>query len=208
MAQGSFKKFMVAFFAGIFLVLALGAGALFWQRSYFYSFLHPQPADSQPVQAVVVFQGDDDYSRLDKGVAEANRKGAAYFIVSSGVTDDIRFEILKVGGLPKAQVWVNQQTTTTDGDARYAAELLKKLKVQKAVLITSWFHLPRSAFLLRLYLANTGIQVQPINSDDPPADARDERIFQMEMVKFWGSLGRAALFALHGISQSVPQSNP
>ncbi len=85
MAQGFFKKIMVAFFAGVLVMLLLGAGILLWQRNYFDSFLRPQPTDSLPVQAVVVFAGGED--RLDKGVAEANRRGAEYFIFTSGRLD-------------------------------------------------------------------------------------------------------------------------
>jgi uncharacterized SAM-binding protein YcdF (DUF218 family) len=203
MAQGFFKKIMVAFFAGVLVMLLLGAGILLWQKTYFDSFLHPQPEDALPVQAVVVFAGGED--RLDKGVEEANRRGAAQFIFTSGRLDDVRFAILKAGGLKNSRVWVNQGFTYTDGDARYAAELLKKLKVQRAILVTSWYHLPRSAFLLHLYLAFSGIQFETITSDDPPDNARDQRIFEMELVKFWGSLGRAALHAFEEMSHPAPK---
>jgi uncharacterized SAM-binding protein YcdF (DUF218 family) len=204
MAQGFFKKIMVAFFAGGLVILLLGAGILFWQKSYFDSFLRPQPLDSLPVQAVVVFAGGND--RLDKGVEEANRRGAANFIFTSGRQMEIRFEILEAGGLKNSRLWVNREVTYTDGDARYAAELLKKLKVQRALLVTSWYHLPRSAFLLRLYLAFSGIQIETVPSDAPPDDAGHQRIFQMEMVKFWGSLGRAALQAYREMSHSAPKT--
>ncbi len=92
-----------------------------------------------------------------------------------------------------------------DGDARYAAETLKKLKVQRAILVTSWYHLPRSAFLLRLYLAFSGIRIETATSDIPPDYARDQRIFQMELVKFWGSLGRVALHAFEEMSHPAPK---
>lgn len=208
MAQGFFKKILLSFFAGILAMLLLAAGILFWQKSYFESFLQAQAPDSQPVQAVVVFEGDDDYSRLDKGVEVANRRGADYLIVTTGKLDEVKFEILKADGLRKARLWLNQEPSTTDSDARYAAGVLKKLKVQKAVLVTSWFHLPRSIFLLRLYLAFSGIHVEPVAPDKPPEDAKNERIFQMEYVKFWGSLGRAGIFAFKEISHPSPKTNP
>src|SRR5579863_1004426 len=154
MAPGFFKKIVLAFFAGVLVMLLLGAGILFWQKSYFDSLLHIQPQDSQPIQAVVVFEGGID--RIDKAVDEANRVRASYYIVSSGNLEDMRFNILQAGGLQSAKLYVNGQAGTTDSDARYAAGLLKQLKVRKAILVTSWFHLPRSAFLLRLYLAFSG----------------------------------------------------
>jgi uncharacterized SAM-binding protein YcdF (DUF218 family) len=203
MAQGLFRKTMVAFFAGGLVMLLLGAGILLWQKSYFDSFLRPQPPDSMPVQAVVVFAGGEE--RLDKGVEEANRRGAENFIFTSGRMDDIRFYILQAGGLRKSRIWINEGFTYTDGDARYAAKLLKKLKVHRAVLVTSWYHLPRSAFLLHMYLAFSGIQFDTVMADTPPDDARDQRLFQMEMVKFWGSLGRAALEAYREMSHSTPK---
>jgi uncharacterized SAM-binding protein YcdF (DUF218 family) len=207
-ASGFFKKTILAFLAGILVMLLLAAGILFWQKSYFESFLRAQPPDSQPVQAVVVFEGDDDYSRLDKGVEVANRRGADYLIVTTGKLDEVKFEILKADGLRKARLWLNQEPSTTDSDARYAAEVLKKLKVQRAVLVTSWFHLPRSNFLLRLYLAFSGIHIVPIAADSPPEDAENQRIFQMEYVKLWGSLGRAGIFAFKGISHPSPTAHP
>src|ERR1700722_586484 len=147
MAQGLVKKITLAFLAGILVCLLLGAGILFWQKSYYDSLLRPAPLDSRPIQAVVVFSGGLD--RLEKGVAEVNQRGVTNFIISSDKINDVRFEILQDGGIsPNVKLWVNEKSTTTDADARYAADILKKIKADRAVLVTSWFHLPRSAFLL------------------------------------------------------------
>jgi uncharacterized SAM-binding protein YcdF (DUF218 family) len=207
MAQGLVKKIMLAFFAGILVCLLLGAGVLLWQKSYYDSLLRPAPPDSRPIQAVVVFSGGLD--RLEKGVAEVNQRGVTNLIISSAKINDVRFEILQDGGIsPDVKLWVNEKSTTTDADARYAAGILKKIKADRAVLVTSWFHLPRSAFLLRLYLAFSGIQIEPISSDDPPDDAKHERVFEMEFIKLWGSLGRVAAFAFNQYVHPAPKANP
>ncbi|HTC22621.1 MAG TPA: YdcF family protein [bacterium] len=202
MAQGFFKKITVAFFAGILVMLLLAGGTLLWQKSYFDSCQRLQPSDTDPAQAVVVFAGGPE--RLDKGVEIANRHKADYFIISNGNLDDVKFEILKAGGLSKAHLWVNQQASTTDGDARYAAALLKRFKIQRAILVTSWFHLPRSIFLLKLYTAFSGITIIPLSVDQAPDDPWDQRMYQLEFVKLWGSLGRVALHAVHAFQNHLP----
>jgi len=201
MAKLSWKRVVGAFFIGALSMVALAAGTLYWQKCFYEDCLKVLPPDSRPTEAVVVFEGGED--RLGKGVEEANSRRAAYFIVSNGRREDIQYGILRAGRLRSASLYLNEKSGTTDADARFAAELLKKFKVQRAILVTSWFHLPRSALLLKLYTVGSGTQILPVASDPAPEKPWNDKVFQIEFVKFWGSLGRAVLHAFHSSSHST-----
>ena len=68
----------------------------------------------------------------------------------------------------------------------------------RALLVTSWYHLPRACFLARLYSVGSGIEWDYASAEPKPAGWWKRPEVRSELLRFWGSLGRVAL-ALVGI---------
>jgi hypothetical protein len=149
---------------------------------------HIQPS----AEAVVVFTGEVE--RIRAGVRLTRESGAKYLVVSREQKKLVEGIIRDEGGLPGVMLFIDDSSAlTTDGNARYAAPLLKDLSVQDAALVTSWFHLPRSLLLLDFYLRGSSTHVHPyaygVVSDEP----WENPFLQLECLKLWGSVLRVVL---------------
>ncbi|HTB35105.1 MAG TPA: hypothetical protein VK842_09600, partial [bacterium] len=78
---------------------------------------------------------------------------------------------------------------------------------KRVLLITSWYHQPRSYLLLRLALAGTGVNVRLHSTEPVPDGYYATPEFRLELVKLWGSLGRWAKSILRGHGW-YPGENP
>jgi hypothetical protein len=94
------------------------------------------------------------------------------------------------------EVYIDPTATTTDQNARRAAQFIRQGGYRKVVLDVSWAHVPRSLFLTRLYLMGSGVSIIPCSTKEVPSDWWHNRALRVEMVKFWGSIGRVALAAV------------
>jgi len=178
---------------GLYLAL-FGLGLLAAQMIWVDACLR-QCRVKPSADAVVVFTGED--GRIRAGVRLARESGAKYFVVSREQKKFVEGIIRDEGGLPGVMLFIDDSlATSTDGNARYAAPLLKDLSVQDVALVTSWFHMPRSLFLLKLYLGTSSIHVYPyaygVISDQP----WESPFLQLECFKFWGSVWRVVLHAV------------
>ena len=101
--------------------------------------------------------------------------------------------IARYGKKVKARVFIEGRALTTDQNARYAAEVLKRLPARKVVLVTSWWHMSRALLMTRLYLAGSGFTLYRYPSDSRPSNVWTSKLFWKEYAKTYGSLGRAFL---------------
>src|ERR1700690_4349407 len=139
-------------------------------------------------KALLVYGGV--MGRSVEGLSLANKAHVPLFISDSfGGPKDFEQKI----GLSHVPVTVDHFARTTDQNARNAVKFLKKGNYQKALLVTSWFHMPRALFLTRLYLIGSGITVDPAYFESIPSHYWTNPDFWAEIVRFWGSLGRVAL---------------
>lgn len=101
------------------------------------------------------------------------------------------------GRLPPGHppVYVDDRGKTTDSNARFSAPFIRSHGFKRVLLVTAWYHEPRSLFLTRLYLLGSGVSVAVFPSEPLPPDWWRRRVFWVELGKFWGSLGRAFLAA-------------
>jgi uncharacterized SAM-binding protein YcdF (DUF218 family) len=142
--------------------------------------------------AVVVFSGDT--GRIRAGVRLVRETGAKYLLVTREQKKFVDGIVKEEGGLPNVTVFIDDASAlTTDGNARYVAPILKDLSVQDVALVTSWFHLPRSLFLLKLYLGPSSIRVHPYAFGAVSKDPWENPFLQAEFIKFWGSVLRVGL---------------
>lgn len=191
-------------------LLAIGSECL-----YFKLVLQVKANGIPPCDAVLVYGGK--YSRSVAGLALANKLKAPIFISDAfgGPKDVIQkmgpaqvHQPLLRNGLvqpslaPRFETSVQVPITvdhfamTTDQNARNAVQFLKKGGYHRALLVTSWFHMPRALFLTRIYLLGSGISVQPFYYEEVPSNVWSQPDFWGELFRFWGSLVRVALAAV------------
>jgi uncharacterized SAM-binding protein YcdF (DUF218 family) len=152
--------------------------------------------------AVVVYSGSID--RYVKGYQLTGRIKAQILVVSRADIQDIQ-RATKAAGVDglNTKVVLEQNAKTTDQNARFTARILKSRGMKRAVLVTSWWHMPRAYFLPRLYLLGSGIHCGYCCASTIPAGWIENPDLHREFIKFWGSLGRVAL-SLIGIDHWPP----
>jgi hypothetical protein len=156
----------------------------------FSCILHwpPSPKPQEKFDLLAVFGGDPDRVRLaiqlgQEGVGTA-------FVVSDSNSEQMK-KYFQTFGMPgNAKIILEPYARTTDQNARMVSKIIRAQGFQKILLVTSWFHQPRAYLLLRLGLLGSGCDVRVKSSEPTPADFYFTPEFQMELFKFWGSLGR------------------
>ena len=175
---------------GFFLLLVLVPASVLVEGIWFLTVLRPT-APPASADAVVIFTGGP--GRLESGAKWTERLGSKNLIVSRDASRYVEGIVRKAADLRGVRVIVDGDARTTDGNARFAAGELRRLGAKDAVLVTSWYHLPRAAFLLRFYLLGSGVRIHSLGAEQAPAAAWTSPLIQVEFLKLWGSLGRVAL---------------
>jgi uncharacterized SAM-binding protein YcdF (DUF218 family) len=184
-------------------VLVLGVSLLTLQAAYFTSVYDHLPSAPGPAGLVLVYSGGKD--RVSFASRWKETPNPPRFLFSGW--DYQRTSLLKNLGLPEGRVLVEDQARTTDQNARFCSPMIRSLGIRQVLLALPWYHLPRALFLTRLYLLGSGISVSPFATSALPAGWWGNPHFRLEMVKFWGSLGRV-LLSLLGITGWPPHYGP
>lgn len=159
------------------------------QFTYFYYVFHHCLAIPDHVEMVLIYSGSED--RIGKNLDWAKGKGGPLFLCSGW--DFSKSSLVNSFDLEPTRMLVEDKALTTDQNARYCAPLIRDYKPCRIALALPWFHLPRALFLTRYYLRGTGITVIPYATISLPDRWWASPRFHLEVVKFWGSLGRVAL---------------
>jgi len=178
------KRWLVGF---LFLLLAIFVAQVMWMDACLEN-----SREKPNVDAVVVFTGE--IGRIRSGARLTRETFARYLLVTRDQRRFVEGLIKRSGGLNGATLFVDETyATTTDGNARYAAPLLRDLGVQDVLLVSDWYHLPRSRFLLRSYLGGDKIKIHTYPAHSIPERPWSYPQMQMELFKMWGSVLRVAL---------------
>jgi hypothetical protein len=190
--------------------LLMGVLVLFYfagEWLYFQSIYQTRTNDLSTGDAVLVYGGS--LRRDAAGLALANQNKIPIFISDVfGGPKDFQQKI----GRSNMPITIDHYARTTDQNARNAVKFLKQGGYQKALLVTSWYHMPRALFLTRFYLLGAfrdspprrqdakedpdrgmGFRVEPYFFEPIPKNYWTQPDFWAEMFRFWGSLGRVAL---------------
>ena len=101
--------------------------------------------DSGPVRAdaLVVLGGDS--AHRPQQAAELFRAGAARMVLVSGGGDcrDVQ-RILVQRGVPESAIVLECDSGSTQENAEFSADILRKRSVKRAIIVTSWFHSRRA----------------------------------------------------------------
>jgi uncharacterized SAM-binding protein YcdF (DUF218 family) len=168
------------------------------QFGVFYAVIrkaHVTPVPRGDVQVVMVYTGEA--GRIAAGMDLARALKPDWFFVSRTNLQEIRFRRLD-RTLAPSRVAGDYDSRTTDSDARAAAAFLRGRGARRAVLVTSWYHLPRATLLTGWYLRGQGVQLRPVPAAPAPSGFLLRGEFWLEMGKGWGSLYRVVKHAIQG----------
>ena len=123
----------------IILVL-LGLAAWFYPEKFL-------TVDSGPVAAdvlIVIGGGGGQHERALRA-AQLFRLHAAPRVIITGAGDDqINRRLLIASGVPARAIELESRSTTTRENAQFTGEMLRRDKIQSAILVTSWYHARRA----------------------------------------------------------------
>ncbi len=130
------------FFIVIAIFIAIISEGFYFQHTYSDSSSNRSGCD-----VVLVYGGY--LTRTRAGVELANKEKIPIFISDIfGGPEDVQRRF----GPVNVPITVDHYARTTDQNARNAVKFLKAGNYHHAVLVTNWYHQPRSLFLTRLYL--------------------------------------------------------
>lgn len=180
---------ILAFCFGLLLLEAAAFGVI-WGH-------HDRPEVNG--DAIVVFLGAA--GRVKAGV-DLQQAGHAQHLILSPTGKH------HLSGLPSRvaeSLIIEDQARTTFENALYTRDIVISQDIRSVILVTSDYHAPRSYFLLKGLLLGRDVQIRlhkvPSAGDAaifPPKSVRSLKILYNEMVKFWGSLGEWAAYAVLG----------
>ncbi len=159
--------------------------------------------------AIVVFQGEND--RIDNGYVLAN-SGLADYLIVSPATDEILQENEKKHSFENGiEYIIESRARTTFENALHTKNLIIEHRLTSIILVTTFDHMPRSYFLLRMLLLGSGIRIQVYKTGETFAESstwmrpagKKKRIYN-EMLKLWGSIGEYAHYQIHGKLPETP----
>ena len=212
-------------------LLIISAAIIFTGQILYFGWIitGSQRFQTQPQDAVLVYGGDP--GRIPSGFQFAEMTKAKYLVFSINDKEaSFRKEIANLRSRTGCSVRMVAGALTTDQDARLTIPVLKSLlsrsPKKRVLFITSWYHLPRAYFLTRLYSLDipplgvihniiefffptinlpfgSGIEWHYCSAEPVPTGWWKRPEVRMEMVKFWGSLGRVVLASV-GITNWPP----
>ncbi len=196
-------RFVVALFALSIILFALECTCFYTVLSRMYS---PEKAD-----LITVFMG------------EPVRTEYGYKLANSGFTENLSFSPTKLETVrsledqfgvldPGVSLIVEEKARTTFENALYVKGIVNVNGFKSILLVTSFYHMPRSYILLRTMLLGSDVKIIPIlvptgktNESNWFKESRGRKLIANELIKFWGSLFEAGIYTVTG---DVPKTSP
>lgn len=148
----------------------------------------PRPEPGEKFDLIAVFGGDPARAQLAIQQCQVGRAGA--LVISDTSSSDLENYFHSYGFPGEAKVFLEPYARTTDENARMVSKIIRAQGFKRVLLVTSWYHQPRSYLLLRMSLLGTEVYTRMLSTEDPPSDFYRTPEFRLELVKFWGSLAR------------------
>lgn len=149
------RRLLLRWLGGLLVLLLLAAASIAWSGLT----AHPQPADCLVVPGNTVNPDGSLSPRLQARLDEALRLYRAglspLIFVSGGLGREGHYEgtamrrYLLTQGVPERAIVVDNAGNNTEATARNFATLARARQLKSAVVVSQFFHLPRTRLLLR-----------------------------------------------------------
>jgi uncharacterized SAM-binding protein YcdF (DUF218 family) len=159
-------------------LMAIAVGALVCAKNLLCIESGPRQAE------VIVLLGGESVDRT-KQAQELFEKGAAPSIIVSGNGDcDFIQHRLVQGGVPANAIELESRSRNTKENAEFTTRLLKKRGVQRAIIVTSWFHSRRALNSFRFFAPEIQFSSAPAFHQET-LSAEATHVFQEYMKTAW-----------------------
>lgn len=186
----------------ISLSLITVSAVLLIEAIVFYGFLTGEETIAT-ADAVVVFHGGP--GRVEEGYRLVNDGVAPFLVISPAkLTTLNRYDSIYGRNVPWRHI-VETKAATTFQNALLAARLIRKNRLQKVILVTNAWHMPRSYLLICMAFTGSEVEILPVC---PPKAAyaqsplkwtsRQWKQIYNEMVQFWGSVSELIMYRIRG----------
>ena len=179
------KKFIKRTVLGLLVLLVLlGVAAWFFPQLFL-------TADSGPVnaEAIVLLGGGTSHERYERA-AKLFKDHAVPRIIVSGAGDcEINRSLLIGAGVPTKAIELEDKSRNTKENAQYTIALLRRQKLKRVIIVTSWYHSRRALACFCHYAPEIEFYSRPSYFASARADWSHNRIgnrIRLEYVKLLG----------------------
>ena len=178
------KKIWRWLLAGVVLFsCAVVLMAWLWPEKFLTVEQKPEKADA------IVMLGGESFYRPARAM-ELFRQGLAPLVVVTGKgdVDEMRYWFEK-NGLPMLEFRAEADSTNTWQNARFTVLILRKMKMRKVILVTSWYHSRRALACFRKAAPEIKFISLPTVADRPsilPLTKKERGRYSYEYLKLAG----------------------
>jgi len=132
-------KFFFKVALALFVLLALlAAAAIFFPQQFLC-------VDSGRVTAdVIVVLGGGSHDRPQRAAELFRQRSAPRILISGAGDDGINRQILISNGVPSGAIEVEGKSVTTRENAEFTVKMLREQKLDRVIIVTSWYHSRRA----------------------------------------------------------------
>jgi len=189
------KKIIIALGAVVF-ILILG-------EIIYFHYILSQEDELKRADVIIVFAGSPE--RIETGFGLADAGYAPFLIVSPASENQMQIYRSKYADSTTFSWIVENQARTTVENAILTKNIILKNHFKSVILVTSYYHLPRSFFLMKVAFLGSKIRIQPygnsIGSKIVGEHSRIriiDRLIYNELLDFWGSLFELLNYKIKG----------
>lgn len=169
---------------------------------WFYRILTEEHTPEK-AEVVVVFNGST--KRVEAGYKLANSGYAPFLVISPARKEKLKIYNRKYALPPVVKHIIEDKARTTFENALYIRRIIEEHHFDSVILVTSFYHLPRSYLLLRAVLIGSNVKVQTLGVSIGELDgenwlnsAKGRKMIYNEMVKSWASIVELLSYKVNG----------
>jgi hypothetical protein len=199
------RMIIIALVALTFVISAiLSTQAVF----FYYIFTNEKPLEKADL--LVAFQGSSDRANEVYKLIDGNY--ASNLVISPANNQQLKAYESKFSPSQSFGRIVENKARTTFENAVYTQRIIESNNFKSVILVTSWYHMPRSYVLLKTMLIGSHIHIQPHKVDTGTLNHENWyrhivgwKMVYNEMVELWGSALEYLRYRINGnLSEKVP----
>ena len=131
------------------IIFRLGlSGLLLAVLAATFTYFYPEKIlclDSGPVTAdAIIVLGGGSHERPLRAAELFQAHAAPHIFITGGGDDAINRRLLLAAGVPETAIEVENKSRTTFENAEFTLPLLRAAKIERVILVTSWYHARRA----------------------------------------------------------------